>query len=281
MSGESGRFVTVNNVGSLGSVSINETLSAESYVSSNTGGGTVSGGGVVDWSASLAGMGGKPPLFPNDIFQLQAYMYPTTGVEGTDGLRYEGEVIVQQITIVWNHVNNQLTKWTAQLAGRSSLSKQNGAPFVDTTALSSDYPCGTFPKVGAVEIPAITTSTLTISANLSEANNSSTRDAGGCFIKRSPGPINWTWQATNEDFLRGAAAGYPDLNALTELELPINDTESWKLKWGRWLAYSNLNGNTDGTNITRQINVAMVANNGTGLGYIIKPGETDAAWGTV
>ena len=277
MSGESGRFLTINNVGSVMSATINESRTPESYVASNTAGGTSRGGGVSDWSASLAGKGGFPPVFPNDQFALQVYSYPDNGIEGGDGLRYIGDCICSQIAITWNHVNNQLTSWTAELASRSSLTTDTGAPFPDATPVSQDYPCGTFPTADGVEIPAITTSTLTITANLSEANNSSTRDAAGCFIQRNPGPIDWTWSATQEDYRRGLA-GYPALGDRMILNLPINDTQAWDLKWGQQIDYTSLTFNTDGTNITRQLNVGMVANDGTGIGSINQPDGT-LKWG--
>ena len=145
MSGESGRFFNINGVGSVMSATLNEQITLEEYVSSNTGGGTASGGGIIDWTATASGKSGSPPIFPNQELPLLLYSHPDSGVEGGDGQRTLGTGICSEISITWNNTNNQLTSWTANFASRSSLSRDVGAPFLDTTALSQDYPCGTFP----------------------------------------------------------------------------------------------------------------------------------------
>ena len=280
MATASGKYATVNGLGSLMEWSANDTRDGNAYVTSNTRCATGRGGGISDVSGTLSGKGGKPPVFPNETFAFQGYTAPNNGVEGGDGLIYSASMICRQITVTWNWVNNELLTWSAELAGRSSLSFADGAPYDDTTPVPIDYPCGQFLSYDGIEIPAISQATLTITANLFETSNSSTRDANGCFIDRGPGPLDWSLTATQEDHMRNMA-GYPDLGIRNhELDLAINPTESWQLNFGFFSGYSGFSANRDGSVIARTLTWNMNAENEGTIGHIICPGETIPQWPT-
>jgi len=274
----SGDNASVNGLGSLMSWGITDVQAGNAYVTSNTAGGTGRGGGIANVSGVLAGKGGNPPVFPNQIFAFQGYTAPDNGVAGTNGTIYSAAMICQQITINWNWRNNELISWTANLLGRSTITTSTGAPFEDTTPVSEDYTCGQFLSYNGIEVPAIGQATLTISANLFETSNSSTRDANGCFILRGPGPLDWTLNATQEDFVRGIA-GYPDIGDRDhQLLLGVNPTDSWALNFGYFSGYSNLNNNRDGTVISRQLDWQMNAELNGVTGSVTAPGEAAPSW---
>ena len=236
-------------------------------------------------SGTLSGKGGKPPVFPNEIFAFEGYTAPDNGITGGNGTIYAASMICRQITVNWNWRNNELISWTADLVGRSTISTSTGAPFPDTTPVSEDYTCGQFFSYNGIEVPAIGQATLTISANLFETSNSTTRDANGCFILRGPGPLDWNLTATQEDHIRGID-GYPDIGDRDhELLLGVNPDPfgNWALNFGYFDGYSNLNVNRDGTVISRQLGWQMNAELNGVLGSIHCPGEdpadpTLAAW---
>lgn len=278
MPSRSGNYGTVNDIAGLMSWTLTEQQAANSYVTSNTRGGTGRGGGIVDVTGQLAGKGGRPPIFPNESFDFVGYTTPDSGVFNGDGPTYSARMICRQITVNWNWRNNELISWTADLAGQSTVTPGTGAPFDDITAVSEDYTCGQVFTYNTFEIPAIGQATLTISSSLFETSNSSTRDANGCFILRGAGPLDWNLQVTQEDFRRGLA-GYPEIGDRDhELLLGVNPTDNWALNYGYFDGYSNLNVNRDGTVISRQLGWQMNAElNGT-AGHIIQPGETVAIW---
>lgn len=275
----SGRYALVNGVGSLMEWSVSKLRPSNSYVVSNTRQGTARSGGITDWNGSLSGKGSNAPVFPGQSFAFQGYTAPDSGTEGDAGTIYTGTAIVSQITQTWNWGPNENHAWSATILGSSSLTNPKGTLPADTSALVQDTACGTFFTYGAdIEIPALSTATLTVTNNISQTSNSSTRDAAGCFIRRFPGAYDWTLNATQEDHELGLD-GYPDLDGQShELKLYTNAADFWSLKWGIFQDYSNLTFNTDGSIGSRQINVAMNANNG-GVGHIILPGQTTPAWG--
>ena len=274
----SGNNAAVNGLGGLMSWTLTDVQAANPYVTSNTAGGTGRGGGIADVTGTLAGKGGNPPVFPNQDFLFEGYVGPDNGVAGTDGQIYSAEMICRQITVNWNWRNNELISWTADLAGRSTVTPSTGAPFEDTTPVPEDYTCGQFISYNGIEVPAIGQATLTITANLFETSNSTTRDANGCFILRGPGPLDWTFNATQEDQLRGLA-GYPDIGDRDhELLLGVNPTDNWALNWGYFSGYSNLTANRDGTVVSRQLDWQMNAELAGAIGHVIAPGDTVPSW---
>ena len=281
MATASGSNAAVNGIGSLMSWGASDSQAGNAYVTSNTGGGTGRGGGIADVVGVLAGKGGKPPVFPNQVFAFQGYTAPDNGVAGTDGTIYAASMIAQQIVVNWNWRNNELINWNSNLSGRSSLTFSKGVPFADSTPVPEDYTCGQFLSYNGIEVPGIVQATLTVTANLGETSNSSTRDATGCFLSRFPGPIDWTLTATQEDHERGLA-GYPDIGQRDHiLDLGTNATDSWKIRYGYFEGYSNSQFNRDGTIISRQMTWNMNAELSGQVGHIILPGETDPVWGVL
>ena len=278
MPSRSGSNASVDGIGSLMQFTITDTIAGNAYVTSNTRGGTGRGGGIADVTGTLAGKGGRPAVFPNQEFDFAGYVAPNNGLAGTDGQINSARMICRQITVNWNWRNNELISWTADPAGQPTVTATTGAPFEDVTPVSEDYTCGQFMSYNGEEIPAIGQATLTITANLFETSNSSTRDANGCFILRGAGPLDWTLNATQEDFLRGTAA-YPDIGDRDhQLSLGVNPTDNWILDFGFFSGYSNLDANRDGTVVSRQLDWQMNAElNGT-PGQIIQPGDTVPSW---
>lgn len=285
----SGRFGLVNGLSRVSNWQVNDSKNADAYQSSNTAAGTARGGGVRDWNGSFSGQGGSPPVMPNQEFLFEGYTEPDNGVLGGDGLVYTGQAIVSQVAITWNWTNNQLLRWSANFAGKPGLTFARATPTVDTSALADEFACGTYFEYGVddavvdIEIPALTSATLTITANLAPASNSSTRSGGECFIDRTPGNIDWNLSMNQEDRDRGVS-GYPDLGQDVGLKLytKADLSEFWALNFGRKLSYTNLTVDTQSNNqISRTLNYAMQARlPSTGaLGNITLPGETVPYWG--
>lgn len=286
----SGQYSLVNGVVRLSNWTLNDTKTSQTYVASNTLGGTARGGGIRDWNGTMSGQGGTPPVMPNQEFDFEGYTYPDNGTLGGDGTTYVGEAIVQQVTVVWDWVNNALLAWTANFVGKPGLTIVKQAPTLDASAVANEFACGSFAayqKFGEatdIEIPKLTTGTLTITANLSQSANSSTRSGGDCFIDRDPGSIDWTFSAGQEDYERGVD-GYPDLGDDVTLKLFTKPdlSEWWQLRWGRQEDYTGLSAEAgSNTPIARTINLAMNAATTDGAGHIYQPASAGAGtpwWG--
>ena len=275
----SGRFGLIDGLSTVEAWELSDAKGADTYVASNTRGGTVRGGGIRSWSGSFRGRGTIPPVMPNEVYPFDGYTSPTTGVEGTDGIVYSGNVLVTQISLTWNWATNLIFAWTAQFQGFPGLTIASATPTLDASIPPTASACGTSITYGAdIEIPKLTQATLTITANVSSEANSSTTSGGECYTSPTPGPIDWTLAMTQEDHLRGVS-GYPDLGSNLELKAYVDATNFWHLKFGRLLDYSGLQIDRNGQLISRTINVAMQASDGTSIGKIVKPGETTPWWG--
>ena len=285
----SGRFGLVNRdtvpgtdvtaVSTVENWNLTDTKSADSYVASNTYGGTMRAGGIRSWSGSFAGKGGTPPILPNDIFEFRGYTAPATGIEGTPGTVYSGPAICSSVSIVWNWATNTILMWTAEFSGWPGLDIVVDSVVEDVSLPPLEATCGT--KIVVVdgdetEIPFLVSATLTITANQSVEANSSTIGADGiCYTKTNAGPIDWTLAMPQEDYERETSNpnGSPELGSIVALKAYTNDTDAWILNFGRVMDYSNLTiDRSTGAIINRTLNVSMCAANETTVGQIVVPG---------
>ena len=269
---------------------LTDTKTGDSYVASNTLGGTQRGGGVRSWSGSFAGRGGTPPVLPNQEFLFYGYTYPTTGTELNDGIVYSGQAICSQVVINWNWQANQIYSWTADFQGGNStgvgLTIGEQATELDTSIPPVESPCNNHILYASTDIKPATTipntvsAALTITAALSTESNSSNFSGADCWTRSLAGPIDWNLSIPQEDFDRADPAN-PALGSIIRLDVFTNPSDFWDLQFGRVEDYSNLVVNRNGDTIARTINIAMCAHNGTRGGRIVVPGgdDTNPWWG--
>lgn len=285
----SGAFAVVNEIPSIVDWNVSESANVDAYVSSGTGGATARGrSGIHQWEGSISGKGKFAPVFPNQYFDFKGYITPANGVEGEDGPTYEGNAIVESVSLSINWAANQIYTWSVSFRGNGVLTYQAAEPpYIDVTAPSTATPCGTVInyRAGAsgtlIPIPAIVSANLQITAAIAQEVNSSTYDVttAKCWTKHSPGSIDWSLGLAQQDYKRGVS-GYPDLGTDLEIQIGMGDSEALILRFAKQLAYSNLTVQRQGNAIVaRQINLAMQAYAYGTLGQIILPGETDPIWG--
>ncbi len=271
----------------VGSWDLTDTKTGDSYVASNTLQGTQRGGGIRIWNGSISGRGNQPPLMPNDERQFTGYTEPANGQEGSDGITYVGPIICQQIVQNWNWQANQMFDWGITYNGNPGLIIAEGPivldesiPPVESACINRIMYASTNIKP-ATEIPKAVSASLTISAALATEANSSTTFNNECYQKSTPGNIDWTLSINQEDYQRGVD-GAPAIGSIIRLDLFVNGSEFWDLRFGRVEDYSNLVvDRSTGATMARTINIAMSAFNGNDAGLIALPGQapTSPWWG--
>lgn len=281
----SGILGVVNGMTTVESWTLTESKTSDSYVASNTLIGTQRGGGIRTWNGSFNGRGTTPPAMPGETF---AFVGQTAeSAPGTSG-QYSGDALVSSVSLTWDWATNTILAYTVDFAGQPGLAYAEAATIVDGSIPYVGATCGTKVEYATtaapttfIEIPSVTTATLTITSALSSEANSSTIADGTCWTANSAGPIDWTVSLGQEDYIRGIA-GYPDLGALSLLKIYVDDTDSYLLKFAAIQDYSGLlvDINT-GATIARTLNFGMAASDGATLGNILLPGQTttDPWWG--
>jgi len=279
----SGRFGVVNGMSTVENWNLSESKTADSYVASNTYAGTVRGGGITRWSGSFNGKGAIPPVMPNESFLFEGYTAPDDGTEGSAGTVYGGQAIVSSVSINWDWTQNDILSWTVNFNGGTpaapELTISTKTIPLDTTIPPTVSACGTVITYGAdIEIPALASATLTFTAALSSEVHSGTQ----CYETWTPGALDWTLTANQQDYKRGVA-GYPDLGDDLLLKVYTDQTDFWQLKFGKAQEYSGLTvDRSTGATISRTLNIAMQATDGLVIGNVVKPGddpETTVYWG--
>ena len=286
----SGIYGLVDGISTVENWNINDTRTSDSYVASNTLNGTVRGGGIRAWDGGFSGRGNTPPVMPGEEFNFKGYTEPTSGTEGDTGITYDGQALVNSVTVSWNWATNLILGWTVSFNGLPGLTYATAIPVLDTTIPTIGASCGTKVEYATTaaptifnEIPAITQATLTITSTLASEANSSTVAGGECWMGYSKGPIDWTLAMPQEDYIRGVD-GYPLLGGFSLLRLYVDATDYWELRFGKMESYTNLvvdrNG---GSTIARTLNLAMSATDGTTMGLIKQPAQVATGpvwWGT-
>lgn len=271
----SGVFGAVDGQSTVFNWSIGETSDAQSFVASNTKGGTGRRAGNVDWTGSFQTYGGLPTVMPGEEFTFTGYTAPTNDVRGTVGNSYEGTAIVESLAINWDFAAGGLIKYTTNFAAGSGPLVIGTDTVEDTTAPTALSSLESKIEWGSdIAVPVWTDwlcwtqAALTINA----ANPTTSASCGGGHVSRKAGPIDWTLAITQEEDGRSPVA----LHGIYGLRLYIDATTFWLLDSGICTSFDNVNVDVEGGSIiNQQVNFGMYAEGNTaiaGLGSIALPG---------
>jgi hypothetical protein len=276
----SSKFVVVEGVDTLRSVTVNEQQVPAKGVASNTRQGVVRRPGVRSWNGTANRFGGTPALMPGDLFAFNGYFTPADGVEGSAGALLSGTAAVSQLQVNWSWQNGELLSQAYTFAGHLELDKDDdGAALEDTEPPDVLSVCGTKIQYQEssggswVDIPALVTAQLALSVPLHPFVNSDT----DCWTGQRVGaPVDWTLTLVQEDERRGVHFDIPDDVGIRAF---IDDTNYWELLWGHVRDFTGITGNREtGEILKRTINIDMNAASGAALGHVLLPGAPGTEW---
>lgn len=272
MGAKSGRFGLVNGKSTTTKWSINQTSSSQSFVASNTRGGTGRTGGPQDWTGSYEGLGHTPGVMPGEYFDFLGLTGPDSGVEGEAGVAYSGNAIVESVSITWNWETNQAISYSVSFGGNGQLEEVTQAAADGSQVAVFETKGCIFTFDGDTPDFGLTTATLTITA----ANQTYVDSSTGGWTKRSPGPIDATLSVTiNHNSITTLPFEEGDS---VNVKAFINDTLFWDLKWMLIESFSNIGAErASGKIVSMTINTSLNAAKDGAVGWIKKPGGT-AFW---
>ena len=275
----SGKFGTIDGINTVRQWSINDAGETKPYVASNTLGGTGRRRGNEDWSGTANCYGCRPPVMPGDPLAFVGYTAPSDDVEGSNGARYSGDAMVNQVAISWNWEAGDPLSYVLNFEGNGVLSGAPGAAVPDATFPDVPVIIGRPMLWGAVdaapgsseyeELDDVQSASLTITtANPSYVNSST---SGG--TRRKAGNVDWTLAITmhNEGgidlpFSKGDLIG---------VLLPSGvDDEYWDLRWGIVKDFTGITVDREGgAIISATINIEMAGfdHDNEEVGHIIDP----------
>lgn len=272
----SGKYGVVNGQETVREWTITDNLSLTRYVASNTLIGSGRKNGIRAWSGSFSQYGHKPTLLPNDVFAFRGYTAPTDPGVSPAGLVYFGQARVSQVAVTWNWESNEIISTETQFTGHLALATEHETE-VDISVPDPLTPSGTKIEADDVEIPNLTTATLTLTADVQTYVNSSTHITGHTWTGVRNGPIDWTLAVTMQDVRRGAPV--PTIGSDSELKLYVDDTDFWLLEWGQLGDITGISVNREsGAIIQQTLNFAMNGFNDGEVGQIVLPGEVSPWW---
>lgn len=274
-----GRFAFVNGVSTMRGWSAQITNSPAKFVASNTKAGSGRIAGVNDWSGSVRGYGGTPPVMPGEALSFDGVMGSVT--EGAAGDSLAGATLCSSVEITWDFTSGTIIGWTVNFEG-------NGKPAVSTATLadatSPDVPgvCAitgiVFTDTGDVIIDNVTTATLTLSSELQAYSNSSTVDTGECWTKRVAGPIDGSLSIGRQDTDLTAATSPQRLSSYP-FKLYVDGTDFWHITEMFVKDYSGLEVDREsGAVVAYTIDCELNVWDGSALGSIVQPGAGSDWW---
>jgi hypothetical protein len=280
----SGKYGAVNGMSTVRNWVLNETTQPAEYRASNTRAGTGRKEGVYDYTGSFEGYGGVPPIMPSEYFDFVGYTAPTTGAFGVAGLTKNAtNAIVQSVTINWDWTTGGLLDWMVNFAaGEPNIITEASAAVTDLSLPAVKIVCPTKITVSEniVLWPNLTRASLTITANNPSFVNSSTQGRTG----RRAGIIDWNASVTEQATAVNPNIGLSNclgsiVGAETLMQMYIDATLFWGLKWAHFVDVSDLRVDNDtGAIIGQTNNFAMAGFDDDGVsGYIARPGEDGAS----
>jgi hypothetical protein len=277
----SGKFGVLDGQSTVRNWNVNEVSAPQTFITSNTGGGTGRRRGVKDWNGGFAQWGATPLVMPGEAFAFAGYTAPDDDVSGT-GETFTGNAIIDQVVIDWNWETGAIIGTTYTFSGDGPLTKGSGT-YTDATTPDAPESCGTKIEYDVaiatpvwVEWEKLVSASLTITAANQTVINSGTAN----WTERRGGNIDWSLAVVQDDVDRDAQTFDIDDEGV-QFKVYIDSTDYWLLKYGIIRDFTGIETNIETGAIIRQTcNVDMNAHDLTnGLGGITLPGAGAAWWG--
>lgn len=258
----SGRFGVVNGQSTVRNWSINHISAAQKYVASNTRGGAGRRHGVQDFNGSFGGYGYSPTVLPGQLFSFSGLTAPTSGIEDTPGILWNGAAIVDSVAITYSWAAAEIVSWVCNFSGNGELTSTSGT-LADATEPRVFQVCGSNVEINDEIQEDLVNAVFTLTAENQAYVNSASVINGKCWTKRRPGNIDWTLALTQQQ------DGPAPVGTTTQgiIELP----GGWGLSWGHLESLSSLMVDREtGAIIGRTLNYAMDGYKDA-IGAIISP----------
>lgn len=255
-----GRYGVLKNLGGVRNWVINDEQAAAQFVNSAVAAGTGRRQGVNSWTGGYGNHGAVPPLMPGAFANFEGYTAPASGVLGSSGNIYTGQIIVDGVSILWDWASGQVISNQSQFSGTGALT--SGSTASDTDATVSDPQ-----PIGAAKItyaPASGGSDTTISnvvqanLNITCANQPYVTSSTSGNTGRVAGIFDWNASLVIDDDVL-----YSQLTKGTSyiFKFFIDATTYYELKWGLVISATNLTVAPEGGQVIQYtLNLGM---NGT------------------
>lgn len=281
----SGKFGVLDGVSTVRNWAINDSMSPQEYVASNTLFGKGRRTGPEEWNGSYGHYGHTPEVMPGELFSFLGYTAPNDDVTGA-GLTYEGQAVVENVQLSWNWGAAEILGLVTNYKGHLALTiNPTGDEQHDVTIPTVYQPAGTRIEYSTdgntfVELENLLSAQLTISCTLLEYLNSSTAVAGRLWKGQKSGIIDWNASIVQQDNQRSSF----DKGDSLVWRFYVTDVLYWELKWGKVGEFTGLTVDRETGAIMQQtINVAMdgfdpaAGDYTAATGHVLKPGG-DQFW---
>lgn len=269
----SGQYGTISGVPTVMQWNIARTRPSNAFKHSGTSGGTNRRKGVGAWTGSWTAKGGLPAVMPGASAAFTGFAGPSSGVKGTNGVRFSGTVLVTDITIEWDWTTNAIVSHTVNFVGHLGLTRATGISLDDesTVAEVETILCPmefSLPGVPSwAPILSMKTASLKISSDVKSYVNSDTVNETG---RRGAGLIDWEASFVLERTDNTLAEGLQGV-----LRMYTSATLFYLLTWTRFREYSGITVNHEsGDIISQTATFEMCSNDEVSgvVGSIIVPG---------
>lgn len=268
MTVHSGKHGSCNGLSTLRNWQVSDVSAPQKAIASNTKNGVARRRGIRSWTGSAGFYGATPPVMPGEFFDFGGYTSPDDDVSG-DGVIYEGEALVDSVTITWNWGNGEIISSNMSFSGHLELTSDSGE-FLDASTPDLPEICGTKILTPTTEWENVVQATLTITAANQPYVNSST----GCWTGRKAGPIDCTLAVVEQNVERDFLSIYDDV----ELKLFTTATLFWHLKWMHLKEFTGINVDREsGAILSRTANFEKNGFVSGSTGFIKKP-DTTTFW---
>jgi len=278
MPAHSGKFGAINNIGSVRTWTINESMTPAVAVVSNSRFGRIRRGGVKSWNGNYTQLLAQPSILPGTVAAFSGYTAPVNQTWGGNGIIYYGDILVSQAQINWNWENGEMINSSISFEGHLALDNKADDWHYDSTIPAPETLCGTKVEYSVngsdyTEIENLSQAQLILTCDVQNYVNSST----DCWTGRRAGPYDWTVALTQQETVRATGI---DIGDEIYLRMYTNDTEYWLLQWGLVRDFSNIQVNIEtGAIISRTINIDMNATDGSSIGTVLAPDGITQWWG--
>jgi len=189
--------------------------------------------GNADWSGSFTAYGRMPPVMPRETFWFAGALE-----DGTPAAGVSGNCIVDSVVISWDQEAGTPIGYTVNFGGIGEL-MQGGAIVVPDDAAVPDplSSKGCLLKIGTmVAVPVYTevAEVRTMSLTLSADNQQIFTAGGSGWPGRAAGNIEVAVEATVYANDADGWASFPQPNGVNAVQMFIDGSDFWLLKWLRW-----------------------------------------------